>query len=159
MLELGLDVEKNRMSSHLFPFFPSRKRRRRRRSALQLGSIHSKQEIVQVRVNSQETISVDDYHSRYKEFSSWLVSSKGIYFNDLMADESRRLFKEFVKAWNAGKVPINVVAAGETSHVQRGSKYKWKFRNSAKQSSASGAHDQEDDYEAFRKQRKKMKKM
>lgn len=141
------------MSSHLFPFFFSPRKIK----------IKIKQEIIQVGVNSQETISVDDYHSRYKEFSSWLVSSKRIYFNDLMADESRRLFKEFVKAWNAGKVPINVVTAGETSHVQRGSKYKWKFHNSAKQSSASGPHaqwhDQEDDYEALRKQRKKMKKM
>lgn len=112
-----------------------------------------------VRVNSQETLSVDDYHSRYKEFSSWLISTKRIYFNDLMAEESRKLFKEFVKAWNAGKVPINVITAGEASHVQRGSKYKWKFRNSAKQSSASGTHDQEDDYEALRQQKKKMKKM
>lgn len=47
----------------------------------------------------------DDYFQRNHEFSSWLRSSRGVFFTDLKAVEARALFTAFAAAWNARQLP------------------------------------------------------
>lgn len=45
-------------------------------------------------------ISEDDYYTKSTEFRLWLRRAKKKYFEEMTADETRRYFKKFVKAWN-----------------------------------------------------------
>ena len=49
-------------------------------------------------------ITEDDYFSRNSEFRLWLLEDRHVYFDDLKADEARRMFDKFVDKWNAGKL-------------------------------------------------------
>jgi len=45
-------------------------------------------------------ISEDEYYTKSTEFRLWLRRSKKKYFEEMTADDARRYFKKFVKAWN-----------------------------------------------------------
>lgn len=45
-------------------------------------------------------ITEDDYFAKSAEFRLWLRQAKKKYFEDLSADEARRYFRKFVRAWN-----------------------------------------------------------
>ncbi|KAF9576817.1 hypothetical protein EC968_003324 [Mortierella alpina] len=47
-----------------------------------------------------QTISEDDYFTKSAEFRLWLKQAKKKYFEDMSADDTRRYFKKFVRAWN-----------------------------------------------------------
>ncbi|KAF9962046.1 hypothetical protein BGZ70_008143 [Mortierella alpina] len=47
-----------------------------------------------------QTISEDDYFTKSAEFRLWLKQAKKKYFEDMSADDTRRYFRKFVRAWN-----------------------------------------------------------
>ncbi|KAL5977495.1 hypothetical protein ACLOJK_021842 [Asimina triloba] len=51
-----------------------------------------------------EELSNDDYYLKNNEFSTWLKEEKGLFFSDLVSDEARKLFSDFVKDWNSQKL-------------------------------------------------------
>ncbi|KAK9907120.1 hypothetical protein M0R45_002432 [Rubus argutus] len=51
-----------------------------------------------------QELSGDDYFSKNNEFSTWLKEEKDVFFSDLSAESSRKLFSDFVKAWNKRKL-------------------------------------------------------
>ncbi|KAL6206083.1 hypothetical protein ACLB2K_023333 [Fragaria x ananassa] len=53
-----------------------------------------------------QELSGDDYFSKNNEFSTWLKEEKDVFFSDLSADSARKLFSDFVKAWNKKKLEI-----------------------------------------------------
>lgn len=67
----------------------------------------------------------EDYYEKNKEFSAWLKQEHGIFFANLSGDDARRLFLDFVRAWNSGKLSENlysgVNSATRTDH-------KWQFK-------------------------------
>mmetsp|Transcript_24697 Transcript_24697/g.46800 ORF Transcript_24697/g.46800 Transcript_24697/m.46800 type:complete len:257 (-) Transcript_24697:287-1057(-) len=55
-----------------------------------------------------ERISSDDYFQKNHEFSAWLKATRGKFFTELMADETRLLFEEFKEAWNSKQLPMKM---------------------------------------------------
>mmetsp|Transcript_40545 Transcript_40545/g.49182 ORF Transcript_40545/g.49182 Transcript_40545/m.49182 type:complete len:210 (+) Transcript_40545:321-950(+) len=55
-----------------------------------------------------EEISKDDYYLKNHEFSMWLRMTTGKYFTELVAEETRRLFDDFVVKWNAKELPYAI---------------------------------------------------
>ena len=51
-----------------------------------------------------EPIAEDDYYLKNHEFAAWLKHARGTFFTDLLAEDARRLFKEFVVEWNARRL-------------------------------------------------------
>ncbi len=73
-------------------------------------------------------ISEDDYFSRNPEFSSWLSAEKGLFFNQLSAEESRELFAKFVNRWNAKKLPVKYYAGLAAPASMRRTGHDWGLR-------------------------------
>ena len=73
------------------------------------------------------TISEDDYFSRNKEFTTWLKEQRALFFNDLTAEDTRRLFLEFVEAWNGRKLSAKYYT-GLGGVALRRSNHNWGFR-------------------------------
>ncbi|KAL5732178.1 hypothetical protein ACHQM5_004826 [Ranunculus cassubicifolius] len=65
-------------------------------------------------------LSSEDYFSKNKEFATWLKQEKKIFFSDLSSEESRKLFSDFVKKWNKGRLESQyyegISTAPRTSH-------------------------------------------
>lgn len=55
-----------------------------------------------------EPITEDDYYLKNHEFAAWLKQARGTFFTDLLAEDTRRLFKEFVAEWNARRLPAKL---------------------------------------------------
>eukprot|EP00727_Mastigamoeba_balamuthi_P010158 m51a1_g5765 hypothetical protein (350) ;mRNA; r:1232485-1233672 len=49
-------------------------------------------------------LTADDYFARSAEFAHWLPRAHSQRASDLTADESRRLFDEFARLWNSGRL-------------------------------------------------------
>jgi hypothetical protein len=81
------------------------KKRSRSRSRSRSESSSSEEAAVVPVPTSVPQLTDDDYFLRNHEFSSWLRSSKGVFFTDLSAAEARRLFGVFAAAWNARQLP------------------------------------------------------
>ncbi|KAJ1377763.1 nucleolar protein 58, partial [Sesbania bispinosa] len=67
-----------------------------------------------------QELSNDDYFAKNNEFATWLKEEKNVFFSDLVSESARELFKDFVKAWNKGKLESHYyegIASGpRTSH-------------------------------------------
>ncbi|KAG0012489.1 hypothetical protein BGZ81_001562 [Podila clonocystis] len=98
-----------------------------------------------------QKIAEDDYYTKSTEFRLWLRLSMKKYFEEMTADETRRYFKKFVKAWNNFHLDESYYKGIRSSQISnKGStKYKWDFakkigkRTRAKSTSILVA-DQED---------------
>ena len=73
------------------------------------------------------SISEDDYFAKNAEFTTWLKEQRQLFFNDLSAEETRRLFAEFVEAWNARRLPAKLYA-GVTGSAMRRTNHQWGFK-------------------------------
>lgn len=69
-------------------------------------------------------ISEEDYFARNAEFSTWLKEKRQLFFNDLSAEETRRLFADFVQAWNGRKLPAKYYGGLVGSSMRR-TNYQW----------------------------------
>ncbi|KAI7823507.1 hypothetical protein BC939DRAFT_410924 [Gamsiella multidivaricata] len=76
-----------------------------------------------------QPISEDDYFSKSTEFRLWLRQVKKKYFEDLSADEARRYFRKFVRAWNDFDLDESYYKGIRSSQLSSKdtTKYKWKF--------------------------------
>ncbi|KAG0253608.1 hypothetical protein BG011_006258 [Mortierella polycephala] len=76
-----------------------------------------------------KTISEEDYFTKSTEFRLWLRQAKKKYFEDLTADESRRYFRKFVKAWNNFELDESYYKGIRSSQLSSKSttKYQWGF--------------------------------
>lgn len=103
---------------------------------------------------SRKVLSEEDYYEKNKEFSAWLKEDHGIYFSSLSSDDTRRLFVDFVQAWNAGKLSEKLYSginqAARTDH-------KWQFK-SEKELSIDKNEELEFMKKLERSQRKKFRK-
>lgn len=99
---------------------------------------------------SHKALSEDDYYEKNKEFSTWLNEKHGVYFSSLSSDDTRKLFVEFVEAWNAGTLPEKfyggIDIAARTNH-------KWEFKGGRECSI-----DREEEFEFMKKLEKFNKK-
>ncbi|KAI5082194.1 hypothetical protein GOP47_0001937 [Adiantum capillus-veneris] len=70
--------------------------------------------------SSRKVLTEDDYYEKNKEFSTWLRDERGLYFSNLSADDTRRLFLDFMQAWNSGTVSNRlyggIQSAARTDH-------------------------------------------
>ena len=57
---------------------------------------------------SVEPIAEDDYFLKNHEFAAWLKHAQGVFFTDLLAEDARKLFKDFVVEWNARRLPAKL---------------------------------------------------
>ncbi|KAF9205116.1 hypothetical protein BGZ59_000676 [Podila verticillata] len=100
------------------------------------GSESEDDELVKKAKSLIQTISEDDYYTKSTEFRLWLRRSKKKYFEEMTADETRRYFKKFVKAWNNFDLDESYYKGIRSSQISnKGStKYKWGFaKNIAKE--------------------------
>ncbi|KAF8940968.1 hypothetical protein BGZ58_003700 [Dissophora ornata] len=76
-----------------------------------------------------KTITEDDYFTKSAEFRLWLRKSKKKYFEDLSADDARRYFKKFVRAWNDFDLDESYYKGIRSSQLSSKdtTKYKWGF--------------------------------
>ncbi|KAG0011506.1 hypothetical protein BGZ81_002143, partial [Podila clonocystis] len=93
------------------------------------GSESEEDELVKKAKSMIQKISEDDYYAKSTEFRLWLRRSKKKYFEEMTADETRRYFKKFVKAWNNFDLDESYYKGIRSSQISnKGStKYKWGF--------------------------------
>lgn len=72
-----------------------------------------------------QELSGDDYFSKNNEFSTWLKEEKDVFFSDLSAEDARKLFSGFVKAWNKKKLEIRYYEGINTAPR---SAHNWKIK-------------------------------
>ncbi|KAF9275796.1 hypothetical protein BGZ74_003838, partial [Mortierella antarctica] len=86
-------------------------------------------ELVKKAKSMVQKISEDDYYTKSTEFRLWLRRAKKKYFEEMTADETRRYFKKFVKAWNNFDLDESYYKGIRSSQISnKGStKYKWGF--------------------------------
>ncbi|KAK9830029.1 hypothetical protein WJX72_009298 [[Myrmecia] bisecta] len=80
------------------------------------------------------TINEDDYFAKNPEFSTWLRDERGQFFNELSADETHALFKDYVKAWNSRKLPARHYA-GIVGSAMRRTTHQWGLRGGTEHAS------------------------
>ena len=95
--------DKHKKHHHKEKHHKKHKKRSRSRSRSE-GSSSEEEEAVPVPATVPQ-LTDDDYFLRNHEFSSWLRSSRGVFFTDLTAGEARALFAAFAAAWNARQLP------------------------------------------------------
>ncbi|KAG0096580.1 hypothetical protein BGZ93_004308 [Podila epicladia] len=93
------------------------------------GSESEEDELVKKAKSMIQKISEDDYFNKSTEFRLWLRRAKKKYFEDMTADETRRYFAKFVKAWNNFDLDESYYKGIRSSQISnKGStKYKWGF--------------------------------
>ncbi|KAF9201727.1 hypothetical protein BGZ49_008065 [Haplosporangium sp. Z 27] len=98
-------------------------------SGSETGGESEEDEMVKKAKSMIQTISEDDYFSKSAEFRLWLRQSKKKYFEDLSADESRRYFRKFVRAWNDFDLDESYYKGIRSSqlHSKDLTKYQWGF--------------------------------
>lgn len=71
----------------------------------------------------------DDYFRYSSEYREWLWSRKGIHTGSLTTDAAREMFRDFVRAWNKGRLSARYYAGIEPTSVASSSRtdYRWKF--------------------------------
>lgn len=69
-------------------------------------------------------ITEDEYYNRSPEFSQWLLEARNTYFSDLTTEETHERFRDFVKAWNKGKLPGKYYA-GMAGTTMRRTAHNW----------------------------------
>lgn len=84
------------------------------------------QSLVPVREVSVK-ISDDDYFIRNPELSVWLRDEKNIFFSDIDTATAKVHFSEFVRLWNAGRLPDKYYIGTAANTVQR-TGYAWSFK-------------------------------
>ncbi|KAF9357430.1 hypothetical protein BGX26_003714 [Mortierella sp. AD094] len=98
-------------------------------SGSETDSESDEDEMVKKAKSMIKTISEDDYFAKSAEFRLWLRQAKKKYFEDLSADDARRYFKKFVRAWNDFDLDESYYKGIRTSQMQSKdlTKYKWGF--------------------------------
>ena len=96
--------DKHRKHHHKEKHHKKHKKRSRSRSRSRSESSSDDEAAVPVPASVPQ-LTDDDYFLRNHEFSSWLRSSRGVFFTDLSAAEARQLFGAFAAAWNARQLP------------------------------------------------------
>lgn len=104
--------------------------------------------------SSRKVLLEEDYYEKNKEFSAWLKEDHGVYFSSLSSDDTRRLFVDFVQAWNAGKLSEKLYSG--INHAAR-TDHKWQFK-SEKELSIDNKEELEFMKKLERSQRKKFRK-
>ncbi|KAG0209380.1 hypothetical protein BGX28_010368 [Mortierella sp. GBA30] len=76
-----------------------------------------------------QTISEDDYFTKSAEFRLWLRQAKKKYFEDMKADDTRRYFRKFVRAWNNFELDESYYKGIRSAQLSgKGTtKYQWGF--------------------------------
>ncbi|KAF9950998.1 hypothetical protein BGZ72_007441 [Mortierella alpina] len=76
-----------------------------------------------------QTISEDDYFTKSAEFRLWLKQAKKKYFEDMSADDTRRYFRKFVRAWNSFDLDESYYKGIRSAQLSsKGTtKYQWGF--------------------------------
>lgn len=72
-----------------------------------------------------KVLTEEDYYEKNKEFSAWLKQEHELYFSNLSADDARRLFLDFVRAWNSGKLSEKLYSG---VHSTSRTDHKWQFK-------------------------------
>ncbi|KAI1296373.1 hypothetical protein EDD11_007359 [Mortierella claussenii] len=93
------------------------------------GSESEENEAVRKAKSLIKTISEDDYFAKSAEFRLWLRKSKKKYFEDLSADDARRYFRKFVRAWNDFDLDESYYKGIRSSQMASKdlTKYQWGF--------------------------------
>ncbi|GAB4815831.1 hypothetical protein N2152v2_002877 [Parachlorella kessleri] len=81
-------------------------------------------------------ITSDDYFARNPEFSVWLRDTRHTYFSELSSDDAHKLFEDFVKAWNAGKLASKFYTGTAARATQR-TGFKWSIKGGTGQADQS----------------------
>ncbi|KAF5766563.1 hypothetical protein HanRHA438_Chr15g0728991 [Helianthus annuus] len=80
-------------------------------------------------ISNFKELSDADYFLKNNEFATWLKDERDTFFSDLSSESARKLFSEFVKAWNKKKLDSRyydgIVTAPRSSH-------NWKIKSDAK---------------------------
>ncbi|KAI7744522.1 hypothetical protein M8C21_003880 [Ambrosia artemisiifolia] len=80
-------------------------------------------------ITNFKEISDADYFLKNNEFATWLKDERDTFFSDLSSESARKLFTEFVKAWNKKKLDSRyydgIVTGPRSSH-------NWKIKSDAK---------------------------
>ncbi|CAO3564718.1 unnamed protein product [Mortierella alpina] len=76
-----------------------------------------------------QTISEDDYFTKSAEFRLWLKQARKKYFEDMSADDTRRYFRKFVRAWNNFELDESYYKGIRSAQLSsKGTtKYQWGF--------------------------------
>lgn len=74
---------------------------------------------------SPKVLTEEDYYEKNKEFSAWLKQEHELYFSNLSADDARRLFMDFVQAWNSGKLSEKLYSGIQSTTR---TDHKWQFK-------------------------------
>ena len=69
-------------------------------------------------------ITGDSYFQKNAEFREWLEHEHALVFGDLKTDEARKIFSEFVEAWNKKTLPKRLYSGIAPSATNRTS-HKW----------------------------------
>eukprot|EP00741_Cyanophora_paradoxa_P004889 tig00000849_g4744.t1 len=74
-------------------------------------------------------ITPDDYFAKASEFRTWLKEIKDKFLDEMSSDKARKYFCDFVKDWNAGKLPPKYYAGIRETGVDAAerTRYKWGF--------------------------------
>ncbi|KAM0040212.1 putative style cell-cycle inhibitor 1 [Helianthus debilis subsp. tardiflorus] len=79
-------------------------------------------------ISNFKELSDADYFLKNNEFATWLKDKRDTFFSDLSSESARKLFSEFVKAWNKKKLDSRyydgIVTAPRSSH-------NWKIKSDA----------------------------
>ncbi|GJJ76750.1 hypothetical protein EMPS_09109 [Entomortierella parvispora] len=89
----------------------------------------SEDELIKKAKSMIQTISEDDYFNKSTEFRLWLRKSKKKYFEELTADENRKYFRKFVRAWNDYDLDESYYKGIRSSQIpsRETTKYQWGF--------------------------------
>lgn len=76
-------------------------------------------------------LTTEDYFLRSTELKVWLSEVKDSRLDQLSGDDARRRFKQFVRAWNAGRLEDKFYDGIKASQIGAGvsSGFAWKFGN------------------------------
>eukprot|EP00250_Pteridium_aquilinum_P033108 c5207_g1_i1 orf=158-1114(+) len=99
---------------------------------------------------SRKVLTEEDYYEKNKEFSAWLKEERALYFSNLSADETRRLFSDFVQAWNSGKLSEKLYGG---IHSAARTDHKWQFKGEKE-----SLIDREEELEFMKKLEKSQKR-
>eukprot|EP01121_Diplochlamys_sp_Union-15-3_P014999 TRINITY_DN4876_c0_g1_i1.p1 TRINITY_DN4876_c0_g1~~TRINITY_DN4876_c0_g1_i1.p1 ORF type:complete len:324 (-),score=75.21 TRINITY_DN4876_c0_g1_i1:40-1011(-) len=78
----------------------------------------------------RKKISTSDYFKLNPEFREWLRTIKDLLFDDLKDKQQKKLFKQFVKRWNSGKLAVKFYQGiGNISTATKRTHHQWNIKH------------------------------
>lgn len=133
------------------------KRSKHKHKNKKLEEYHSHKQGSAAGVAEIKALSEEDYFSKNNEFSTWLKEERGMFFSNLSSEKTRKLFLEFINAWNSRQLRSEyyegISSAPRTDH-------NWGFKIDKKAISEADPVEEREIAKKFEKlERKKYQKM